>query len=199
MGGGGAAPARFGEEIAVRRPEWSPWSLVLVVVAGLGMLAAAAGIAAGQEGTPVPLEPPLDRMQAAWAARDPAAIAALYAEDAVLTEAVVDGPVLRGRDAIRQWAEANFAGFPDLMLEPRSALATPDRAVIEWTYVGTYTGQIPGLPAGTGAAISIPGVSVMDLDPESGLIVRDTMYYDRATFERQFMAGFGGAPATPAP
>lgn len=185
----------------MRRAGSSPWSLLLAVVVGLGMLAAAVGISSGQEGTPAPvaLEPPLDRMQAAWAAHDPEAIAALYAEDAVLTEAVVDSPGWQGRDAIRQWAEANFAGFPDLVREPRSALVTPERAVIEWTYVGTYTGQIPGLPAGTGAAISIPGVSVMDLDPETGLIVRDTMYYDRMTFERQFMAGFGGAAATPEP
>jgi steroid delta-isomerase-like uncharacterized protein len=177
------------------------------------VLAGAGAFAARQAASEVVFPAPVDAWAAAWAERDPAKIAALYAEDAVLSEAVIDGDRREGRAAIEEWLEANFAGFPDLALAPRSVFVSPDgdAAAIEWTYTGTYTGQIPGLPPGNGLTISIPGASVLHY--RDGLIVEDTMYYDRATFEAQFMAGLSGdgsggsegegesgeAEATPAP
>ena len=60
----------------------------------------------------------------------------------------------------------------------------PLQTALEWVYTGSYTGEIPGLGPGSGQTIAIPGVSVMEL--LDGLIVRDTFYYDRATFAVQF-------------
>jgi steroid delta-isomerase-like uncharacterized protein len=168
---------------------------------GIGIGAAMVGgaVAAGsrvdaraaQDATPAPgrLPDPLAAVVAAWAAHDPDAIAALYAEDATLSEAVIDGPLLAGRAAIRAWAAANFAGFPDLRLDPRGGFVSADgrTAALEWVYTGSYTGEIPGLGPGAGQTIAIPGVSVMEVDAD-GLIVRDTFYYDRATFAAQFGA-----------
>ncbi len=167
-------------------------TMIGTVLAG-GAVLATGRLGAAQDATPeaagsggAALPAPLDAVVAAWDAHDPDAIAALYHEDAVLSEAVIDGPVLEGREAIRQWATANFAGFPDLHLDPRGGFVSADgsRAALEWVYTGSYTGEIPGLGPGSGQSIAIPGVSVMEL--LDGLIVRDTFYYDRATFAVQF-------------
>ena len=167
-------------------------AMVGAMLAG-GVVLTTGRIGAAQEATPAVAESggaalpaPLDAVVAAWDAHDPDAIAALYHEDAILSEAVIDGPVLDGREAIREWATANFAGFPDLHLDPRGGFVSADgrHAALEWVYTGSYTGEIPGLGPGSGQTIAIPGVSVMEL--LDGLIVRDTFYYDRATFAAQF-------------
>jgi steroid delta-isomerase-like uncharacterized protein len=161
--------------------------LVSFAVVGFALLAML-GAATAQEATPEVVFPaPLDRFAAAWEARDPDAIAALYADDAVLTEAVLGSDTWTGPEEIREWAANNFAGFPDLALVASNAFVSGDHAAMEWIYTGSYTGEIPGLPPGTGQQIAIPGASVLEF--RDGLIVRDTMYYDRATFEAQFMAG----------
>ncbi len=172
--------------------------LAAAVLVAVSLLAGAGAFSARKAASEVMYPTPLDQFAAAWEERDPAKIAALYAEDATLSEAVIDGDRREGRAAIQQWLEANFAGFPDLALVPRSAFVSGDDAAIEWTYTGTYTGQIPGLPPGNGLKIAIPGASVLHY--RDGLIVEDTMYYDRATFEAQFMAGLSGeGDATPQP
>ncbi|MFM9108605.1 MAG: ester cyclase [Chloroflexota bacterium] len=174
----------------MRRSRTLPLLAAVLLVAG-SLLAGAWASGARGAASEFVYPAPLDRFAAAWAERDPAAIASLYAEDAVLAEAVIDGDRREGRAAIEEWLVANFAGFPDLALVPRAAFVSGDSAAIEWTYTGTYTGQIPGLPPGNGLQISIPGASVLHY--RDGLIVQDTMYYDRATFEAQFMAGLSGA------
>ena len=51
-------------------------------------------------------------------------------------------------------------------------------AILEWTYRGTHTGDIPGLEA-SGREISLPGVSVLRL--RDGLVEEERVYWDAAT------------------
>ena len=119
-------------------------SSLVSVLAVAAVLVAGTVLAAAQEATPtaspVALPPPLDEIAAAWNAHDPQRIAALYTDDAFVTEEVLGGPTFRGRAEIAAWAEANFAGVPDLQLEVRSGFVAGDRAAVEWVYTGTYTG-----------------------------------------------------------
>ncbi len=156
--------------------------------------------ATAQEATPAALPLFFKELVAAWNAHDAQRVVAIYATDAVVEEAVLGSPVRRGSDEITAWVEANFAALPDLRIEPRAGYVTDDRAVLEWVYTGTYTGQFPGLPPGTGQAVSFPGVSVYHL--QDGQIVHDTLYYDSALLLSQLglMAAPGASPvATPTP
>ena len=165
---------------------------------GLAALLLAAGqrptALAAQDSTPAALPPPLDELLAAWNGHDSRRLAALYAEDAVVEEMILGSPVHRGPEEVAAWAEVQFAGLPDLRFEVGRAFAAGDRLVLEWVYIGTYTGQFPGLPPGAGQAVSVPGVTVFEL--EGGRIVRETLYYDSYTFLVQ--TGVAPPPGTPA-
>ena len=175
-------------------------SVLVSVLAVAAVLAAGTALAAAQDASPaaspVALPPPLDEVAAAWNARDPQRIAALYTDDAVVEEAVLGAPTFRGRAEIAAWAEANFAAIPDLRLEVRSGFVAGDRAAVEWVYAGTYTGQFTGLglPPGTGQAVAVPYVSVYEL--ADGKIRREAIYFDSALFLSQL--GLLAAPVTPA-
>jgi uncharacterized protein (TIGR02246 family) len=57
-----------------------------------------------------------DATYVAWNAHDPDAVAAVFAEDAVVRDAG-SSDVEIGRDAVRERAARLFAAFPDLTLE----------------------------------------------------------------------------------
>ncbi len=96
--------------------------------------------------------------------------------------------------------EALFAAFSDATARMPSVLVAGDRAAAEWTFEGRYTGQIPGLPPGTGQPVSFRGVSVLEL--AGGAIQRNTRYFDLFGLLVQTGAippavAPGGAPETP--
>jgi steroid delta-isomerase-like uncharacterized protein len=64
------------------------------------------------------------------------------------------------------------------VLDARSLEEGGDRAVLEWTYRGTHTGDIPGLAA-SGRDISLPGVGLYRL--RDGLFEEERVYWDAAT------------------
>ena len=64
----------------------------------------------------------------------------------------------------------------------------------EWTYAGSYTGQFPGAPAGSGQAVELRGVSVMTV--ADGLVTRETLYYDNQSFLSQIGVEGGDTPAS---
>jgi steroid delta-isomerase-like uncharacterized protein len=124
------------------------------------------------------------RLETAWNARSGAAVAAAYAPDGVRVEYALPGVRLEGREAIAAHAEAYMRAIPDCRLVVRSAAEDGDAAVIEWTFRGTHTGDLPGLPA-QGEEVALDGVSVCAL--EGGLIREERVYWDAATL----MAGAG--------
>jgi steroid delta-isomerase-like uncharacterized protein len=111
---------------------------------------------------------------AAWNAHDADAVAAVFAEDAVVVDRGV-GEV-RGREAIRIRAAELLAAFPDLRLE-RGSLVVDDAAnADEWTLRATHLGQYFGLAA-SGRPIAVHGATFSRFGPD-GLVVHDTNYVD---------------------
>lgn len=114
----------------------------------------------------------------AWNARSGDRVAAAFTQDGVRVEYARPGARLEGRDAIAGQAAAYMTAVPDCVLDVRGIEQHGDSAVLEWTYRGNHTGDIPGLAA-SGREISLPGVSVLRL--RDGLIAEERVYWDAAT------------------
>ena len=123
-------------------------------------------------------------LEAAWNARSGAAVARAFTPDGVRVEYALPGARLEGREAIAAHAEAYVRAVPDCRLEIRGAAEDGDLAVVEWTFRGTHTGDLPGLPA-QGEEVALDGVSVCAM--AGGLIREERVYWDAATL----LAGAG--------
>ena len=114
------------------------------------------------------------RRDAAWNRRDPAALAADHAEDAV-GESPMQGRLVgraRMHDVYKEWCTA----FPDLHCHTDDLLVDGNRAVQFFTLTGTHTIPFGGVPA-TGRRIQITGAFFVTLD-EDGKIMHDRRVYD---------------------
>lgn len=125
-----------------------------------------------------------ERVRAAWNTRDSDAFAALFVDDGVRHEWALPGTRVVGRDAISIHVRAYMDAVPDCALDIRSVLECDDRMILEWTFLGTHAGDLPGLPA-AGEAVALPGVSVCDV--REGLLLEERVYWDAATL----LAGAG--------
>jgi steroid delta-isomerase-like uncharacterized protein len=168
---------------------------------GLTAVLAARGrtTARAQGSTPGANEVPavLQEWAAAWSEHDDGTrLAALYTADATHEE-VPSGTVFSGPEAIADYAQSHFAAFPDVMLELSSAFVAGDWAAAEWVYAGTYTGSLPGLPAGTGQPFSVRGTVIVELDGER--IRRSASYFDFYSLLVQLGVLPAPGAATPAP
>jgi steroid delta-isomerase-like uncharacterized protein len=114
-----------------------------------------------------------------WNSRQGSKVAAAFTPDGVRVEFAKPGARLEGREAIAQQAQAYMTAVPDCVLDVRGLEEGESTAVLEWTYRGNHTGDIPDLPA-SGREISLPGVSVYRL--RDGLIEEERVYWDAATF-----------------
>jgi predicted ester cyclase len=133
------------------------------------------------------------RLEAAYTNRDPAAIAANYAEDCV-----VDSPVAglhTGPLAVERTLRAIFSSFPDLSLVPEELLISGNRAVWIGRWVGTDSGGFMGLPP-TGKPISFGMIFIYAFNQDRR-IVHEQRVYD---FSRLLLYLAGEAePATEGP
>ena len=76
-----------------------------------------------------------------------------------------------------------FAAFPDFDIRVEQIIADDEGAAVRWTATGTFTGAaFQGIEA-NGRRIELPGVDYMEID--DGLIRRNTIFYDGASFARQ--------------
>lgn len=96
---------------------------------------------------------------------------------------------------IADWVRDNLGGLPDLKVTVRHVVEGESAVAWEWTYSGTYTGQFPGAPEGKGQAVTLEGMSVMEI--ENGEIARETHYFDNLAFLTQI--GVTDYPTTHAP
>ena len=131
--------------------------------------------AGAQTAVPEALPAAVAEWVAGWEALDAERHVAPYAEDAILV-AVPTGETIHGREAIRANIAGLFAAFSGATARMPSVLVAGDRAAVEWTFEGRYTGQLPGLPPGTGEPVSFRGVSIIEL--ADGSIQRTTRYFD---------------------
>ena len=119
--------------------------------------------------------PPLEQ---AWNARSGEAVAAAFTAEGVRREFALPGARLEGRAEIGAHVAAYMRALPDCRLEVRGVTDTGAVAVVEWTFTGTQTGDLPGLPA-QGEAVVLDGVSVCVMDGD--LIREERVYWDAAT------------------
>lgn len=109
----------------------------------------------------------------AWKRRDPAALAAGYAEDAVVTSPMF--PRAEGRAAIELSFASLFRVFPDWEMAFEEACVTGNRAMQPARVRGTQKGDFMGIP-GSGRRVEFDCVLILDF--EDGLITRDRRIYD---------------------
>ena len=118
-----------------------------------------------------------DRTYAAWNAHDPDAVAAVFAEDAVVRE-VGNPQVMHGRAAVRERAAALITAFPDLTLERVELVIDGERHADRWVLSGTHQGVLFGI-APTGRKVRVEGATFTRLGPD-GLVVEDVHLSDVA-------------------
>src|SRR5262245_42445407 len=117
-----------------------------------------------------------DATYAAWNAHDADAVAAVFAEDAVVREAGM--PEMRGRDAVRLRAQTLLTAFPDLRLERLELVIDGDRHADRWVLTGTHRGELFGIEP-TGRRIRVEGATFTRLGAD-GLVVEDVHLSDVA-------------------
>jgi steroid delta-isomerase-like uncharacterized protein len=118
-----------------------------------------------------------DATYAAWNAHDADAVAAVFAEDAVVREIGGAGES-RGRDAVRARAAALMTAFPDLRLERVELIIDGDRHADRWVLTGTHRGPLFGIEP-TGRRIRVEGATFTRLGAD-GLVVEDVHLSDVA-------------------
>lgn len=113
------------------------------------------------------------RRAAAWARRDPAALAADYAEDAVVSSPMF--PRADGRAAIERSFASLFRVFPDWEMTCEDACIDGSRAMQACRVRATQLGEFMGIP-GSGKRTEFECVLVMAMRGE--LIARERRIYD---------------------
>src|SRR5262245_23180564 len=123
-----------------------------------------------------------DATHGAWNAHDPDAVAAVFAENAVVRE--VGNPLeAHGRSAIRARAAALLAAFPDFRLERQALVIDGAAHADRWVMTGTHRGELFGM-APTGRAVRVEGATFTRLGAD-GLVVEDVHFTDLAGLMRQ--------------
>ena len=133
----------------------------------------------------------LEAWAAAAATGDASPVMPFYAEEALL-EDVPMNLAFAGPAEIEPFLVGFFGNYSDASVTWRSVVATEDRAAAEVLFTGRYTGQIPGLPAGTGQELTTRSVHVYELG--DGTIARQSLYFDAYGFLIQL--GVLPAPGT---
>jgi steroid delta-isomerase-like uncharacterized protein len=142
-----------------------------VAVLPLGGRSSAGAHTASSEALP----PAVAEWVAGWETLDAARMAATFTEDGVL-EAVPLNAVVRGHAAIEANLEELFAAFSEATARMPVVFAAGDHAAAEWTFEGSYNGQLTGMSPGRGQHVAFRGVSVLELT--NGAIQRNTRYFD---------------------
>jgi len=109
----------------------------------------------------------------AWKHRDPAALAAGYTDDAVVTSPMF--PRAEGRTAIEHSFASLFRVFPDWAMTFEEPCVSGDRAMQPCKVRATQKGDFMGIPGGS-RRIEFDCVLIFDL--QDGLIRRERRIYD---------------------
>jgi steroid delta-isomerase-like uncharacterized protein len=132
----------------------------------------------------------------AFNAHDIDAEMALYSQDAQFSGP--GGMELKGIDAIRQFTQSWFQGFPDATVRTDNLIEAGDTLVQEGVFTGTHTGVFP-TPMGdippTGKRVEGKFIDVYVI--RDGKIVRDHLVFDRMELMEQLglMPAAAGAAA----
>jgi len=111
----------------------------------------------------------LERFLDAFNRHDVDAIMEFFAEDCVFETPRGPSPWgrrLEGKEQVRKGIEARFAGIPDIAYVNDRHFASGDRAVSEWTIIGTDT---------SGERVEVQGCDLFEL--RDGRITRKDSYW----------------------
>jgi steroid delta-isomerase-like uncharacterized protein len=113
----------------------------------------------------------------AWNSDDPVTnLAALYTADAVYDDVPTGlSNVTIGID-VESFVRAFVEQISDIEFVLRSGFGSGSWAAAEWDFTFNYTGQLPGLPQGTGQHIRWLGATIFELVGKK--IQRNADYYD---------------------
>jgi hypothetical protein len=115
----------------------------------------------------------LKRRQAAWAVRDPAALAVTHAENGTVASPM--GGVLEGRAEIERIYRLWMSAFTDIAVQQDDVLIDGDRVVTISRLTGTHTGEFFGLaPAGRRVEVQVALVMTV----ANGFVVEERRIYD---------------------
>jgi len=114
------------------------------------------------------------RRDDAFSRRDPAAVTAGYAEQAVV-ESPTAGRSVTGLEEIEEVTRAWFTGFPDVTFTTQTLVIDKDRAAWVGEVRGTDTGGFMGL-ADTGKPFTVPMVALCTLKDRG--IVHEQRIFD---------------------
>lgn len=120
----------------------------------------------------------------AYNQHDPAAVGALYTDDAVHVE-MSHGGSKHGPEAIAGGLTYFQRCFPDIRWEVRDLVAADDRAAVTYVLTGSLHADL-GPYRAAGQRLELPGVLVVHRD--GGRISRAEDYWDSATFAGQMRA-----------
>ena len=123
---------------------------------------------------------------AAYNARDPYALAALYHDDAVNHQVALGEP-LRGRAALLESFINFFRAFPDNYTHPENMFQDGEWTIIEWKGGGTFTGPLGEIPP-TGRSFTLRGCGFLHII--DGKISFQRGYFDRHTWFSQIGVPF---------
>ena len=137
---------------------------------------------------PISAQQLAEKLQQAFASGDPAAIAALYAEDAIYYD---NSEVIHGRAAIQATYADLLRAFPDANSEFWNKITCGETFIYEGTWQVTHSGPLATLegdiaPTGRTATFRFAFFAKMNAD---GLIQEDRSYYDTAQMMQQLGLG----------
>jgi steroid delta-isomerase-like uncharacterized protein len=89
----------------------------------------------------------------------------------------------RGKDTVRAFFRELFDAMPDFELTVERVVADEETVAVKWHARATFTGgPFQGIRA-TGKTVELRGLDFFEI--EDGLIRRNTVFYDGASFARQ--------------
>lgn len=115
---------------------------------------------------------------AAYDARDPHALIALYHDEAV-NHQVAFGPPISGREVLLRSFEEFFRAFPDTLTGIENIFEDGEWGIIEWLGSGTFIGALGG-HAPTGRSFTLRGCGFFHI--VDGLIRFQRGYIDKQTW-----------------
>ena len=125
----------------------------------------------------------IESVFAAWA-NQADTLVELFTDD-VVYEDVPFGAVNRSKDELKAFANGFFGAFPDVHFTIDSLHVDDAHAHAEWSFTGTQTGDLPGLPA-TGGKVHVRGASIIQIRGDK--VCKQTDYWDFAGMQQQLAA-----------
>jgi steroid delta-isomerase-like uncharacterized protein len=120
----------------------------------------------------------LERLVKAMAANDAAAVAALYTEDCIIEDPVME---ITGRDGLLAALEVFLGAFHITAIAVDHVIAEGDRMAVRWSWSVIHQGEYLGVPA-TGKAFDT--WNIMLLQVRDGRFSRDTSVWDASELRR---------------